>query len=85
MENARECYHCATSHPELSLTFPIGVSGNFDYGEEARRHADYNARMAAAGPAGRAARGRLVAGDPLPAQRGLPVDDHGRPDRACAS
>ncbi|MFI4976786.1 MAG: aromatic ring-hydroxylating dioxygenase subunit alpha [Caulobacterales bacterium] len=47
MENARECYHCATSHPELSLTFPTGVSKNFDYGEDARRHADYNARMAA--------------------------------------
>jgi glycine betaine catabolism A len=46
MENARECYHCATSHPELSLTFPTGVSGNFDYGDEARRHADFNARMA---------------------------------------
>jgi len=46
MENARECYHCATSHPELALTFPTGVSGNFDYGEEARRHADFNARMA---------------------------------------
>jgi Rieske 2Fe-2S family protein len=46
MENARECYHCATSHPELALTFPTGVSGNFDYGEEARRHAAFNARMA---------------------------------------
>jgi Rieske 2Fe-2S family protein len=23
MENARECYHCAVNHPELSLTFPI--------------------------------------------------------------
>jgi glycine betaine catabolism A len=49
MENARECYHCAASHPELSLTFPTGVSGNFDYGEEARRHADFNARMASVG------------------------------------
>jgi len=49
MENARECYHCATSHPELALTFPTGVSGNFDYGEEARRHEAYNARMAAVG------------------------------------
>ncbi len=49
MENARECYHCATSHPELSLTFPTGVSGNFDYGDEARRHAAYNDRMAAVG------------------------------------
>ncbi len=49
MENARECYHCATGHPELALTFPTGVSGNFDYGEEARRHEAYNARMAAVG------------------------------------
>ena len=49
MENARECYHCATSHPELSVTFPTGVSGNFDYGEEARRVEEFNARMAAAG------------------------------------
>jgi len=49
MENARECYHCATSHPELSLTFPTGVSGNFDYGDEARRHAEFNARMASVG------------------------------------
>jgi Rieske 2Fe-2S family protein len=49
MENARECYHCATGHPELALTFPTGVSGNFDYGEEARRHAAYNARMAQVG------------------------------------
>ncbi len=24
MENARECYHCAVRHPELSRTFPIG-------------------------------------------------------------
>ncbi len=24
MENARECYHCAVNHPELSLTFPVG-------------------------------------------------------------
>jgi Rieske 2Fe-2S family protein len=24
MENARECYHCASNHPELSITFPIG-------------------------------------------------------------
>ncbi|HLI66227.1 MAG TPA: aromatic ring-hydroxylating dioxygenase subunit alpha [Caulobacteraceae bacterium] len=49
MENARECYHCATSHPELSLTFPTGVSANFDYGEDARRQEAYNARMAALG------------------------------------
>ena len=23
MENARECYHCASNHPELAATFPI--------------------------------------------------------------
>ena len=23
MENARECYHCASNHPELSATFPV--------------------------------------------------------------
>jgi len=23
MENARECYHCATSHPELRIAYPI--------------------------------------------------------------
>ncbi len=49
MENARECYHCATSHPELSLTFPTGVSANFDYGDEAARQEGYNARMAGLG------------------------------------
>jgi Rieske 2Fe-2S family protein len=49
MENARECYHCAASHPELALTFPTGVSANFDYGEDARRQEAYNARMASVG------------------------------------
>lgn len=31
MENARECYHCAVGHPELSRTFPIkdAVSNGF--------------------------------------------------------
>ncbi len=45
MENARECYHCPAGHPELSRTFPTGVSANFDYGEDERRHADFNQRM----------------------------------------
>jgi Rieske 2Fe-2S family protein len=49
MENARECYHCASGHPELALTFPTGVSANFDYGEDARRQAEFNARMAGLG------------------------------------
>lgn len=34
MENGRECYHCATGHPELARTFPVGMSGHFDVGED---------------------------------------------------
>lgn len=30
MENARECYHCASRHPELAVTFPIFAKGNFE-------------------------------------------------------
>jgi Rieske 2Fe-2S family protein len=33
MENGRECYHCATGHPELSLTFPVGAAEYFDLEE----------------------------------------------------
>ncbi len=44
MENARECYHCATGHPELSRTFPVGMSKHFDSGEAARNTA-FAARM----------------------------------------
>lgn len=29
MENARECYHCSSGHPELARSFPIGATGNF--------------------------------------------------------
>jgi glycine betaine catabolism A len=36
MENARECYHCATGHPELAKTFPVGMSRHFDAGEDVR-------------------------------------------------
>ena len=36
MENARECYHCATGHPELSKPFPVGMSKHFDVGEDVR-------------------------------------------------
>ena len=48
MENARECYHCATGHPELSLSFPVGASGHFDYGEDTSL-ARFNERMAGLG------------------------------------
>ena len=30
MENGRECYHCATGHPELARTFPVSMSKHFD-------------------------------------------------------
>lgn len=36
MENARECYHCGTGHPELAKTFPVGMSKHFDSGYDAR-------------------------------------------------
>jgi Rieske 2Fe-2S family protein len=48
MENARECYHCAGSHPELARSFPTGASAHFDFGEDRRQEA-FAARMAAAG------------------------------------
>jgi glycine betaine catabolism A len=34
MENARECYHCGTSHLALAKTFPVGMSRHFDSGED---------------------------------------------------
>jgi Rieske 2Fe-2S family protein len=49
MENGRECYHCAMSHPELSKTFPVEASKHFDYGDDAARVAAFDARLAAAG------------------------------------
>lgn len=48
MENARECYHCAARHPELSVTFPIGAKAHFEH-DEAGQVARFNDRMAAAG------------------------------------
>ena len=47
MENARECYHCATGHPELSLSFPVNTSAYFDRGKE--HTAAFDARMAEVG------------------------------------
>ena len=48
MENARECYHCATGHPELAKTFPVGMSKHFDAHEDARAEA-FSAAMDAHG------------------------------------
>lgn len=48
MENARECYHCATGHPELAQSFPVGTSAHFDFGED-RRQEVFAERMAGLG------------------------------------
>ena len=47
MENARECYHCATGHPELSRTFPVNASAYFDLDGDATRA--FEERIAALG------------------------------------
>jgi Rieske 2Fe-2S family protein len=48
MENARECYHCASNHPELSLTFPIGRKTLTD-AEQQEINDTFNVRMAEQG------------------------------------
>jgi len=42
MENARECYHCAASHPELKFSYPItyGVGVSKGVAEHNRRFAE---------------------------------------------
>jgi len=54
MENGRECYHCATGHPELSRAFPVTASAYFDIDLETARA--FETRMAdlgmPMGPAG---------------------------------
>ncbi len=47
MENARECYHCPTGHPELARTFPVNVSAHFE--ADTAHAAAFDARMAAIG------------------------------------
>ncbi len=36
MENARECYHCPTGHPELATSFPVGMSKHFDTADQTK-------------------------------------------------
>jgi glycine betaine catabolism A len=48
MDNARECYHCPTGHPDLAKSFPVVFSGFFD-AEGDRRAAAYAAQMDALG------------------------------------
>src|ERR1700678_199639 len=49
MENARECYHCASSHPELKISYPVayGTAAGDDSVEHNRQFA---ARMERLGP-----------------------------------
>ncbi len=48
MENARECYHCAVNHPELSVTFPVGRR-SLSQEEQASLQTGFAARMAEQG------------------------------------
>ena len=48
MENARECYHCTTNHPELSVTFPVGRRALSEE-EQADINSSFAARMAEQG------------------------------------
>jgi Rieske 2Fe-2S family protein len=45
MENARECYHCASGHPELKHSFPVTVGRDFHETEHHRKFADRMARL----------------------------------------
>lgn len=50
MENARECYHCASGHPELSLTFPVQAAAGDSYAAGGDpMQVEFAARVAALG------------------------------------
>jgi Rieske 2Fe-2S family protein len=48
MENARECYHCPTGHPELGTSFPVHMKRHFEP-RDAEREAAFTDAMDAAG------------------------------------
>ncbi len=48
MENARECYHCATGHPELKVSFPVVFGPGFRV-TDGSRNAAYVEAMRARG------------------------------------
>ena len=69
MENARECYHCAVNHPELSVTFPVGRR-SLSQEEQANLQIGFAARMAEQGLPLWPGRRQLVAGGAVLAQPG---------------
>jgi glycine betaine catabolism A len=48
MENARECYHCPTGHPELRAAFPVVIEPGFTFGGSEHTR-EYAARMSRLG------------------------------------
>jgi len=48
MENARECYHCPSGHPELSVAFPINTS-RYNRRDQDPAMIAFDARMAELG------------------------------------
>src|SRR5262249_18698175 len=48
MENARECYHCATGHPELKRSFPVVIEPGFSF-SDSPHNLKFAARMAELG------------------------------------
>ena len=48
MENARECYHCPTGHPELGTSFPVTMKRHFEI-RDSEREAAFTAAMDSAG------------------------------------
>lgn len=50
MENARECYHCASRHPDLKVSFPVAFGSGFRV-TDGSRSASYVEAMKARGMA----------------------------------
>jgi Rieske 2Fe-2S family protein len=45
MENARECYHCASAHPELGRSFPVMIRPNFTFDRDPHGELSFAERM----------------------------------------
>jgi Rieske 2Fe-2S family protein len=49
MENARECYHCPTGHPELRVAFPVTFGRGFEYRGDPAHLKTFESRIAELG------------------------------------